>query len=52
MDHGAERLLQITKDGKIKKTVQYHPSPYRATLLDNNKLVVWTQIGAKFHRFQ
>lgn len=52
MDHGAERLLQITKDGKIKKTVQYHPSPYRASLLNNNKLVVWTQIGAKFHRFQ
>ncbi|CAF2052940.1 unnamed protein product [Rotaria magnacalcarata] len=52
VDHETERLLQITKDGKIKKTVQYHPGPYRATLFGENKLVISTSNNVVMHTIQ
>ncbi|CAF2032668.1 unnamed protein product [Rotaria magnacalcarata] len=33
VDHKQARLLQITTDGKMKKTGKYQSKPYRATLL-------------------
>ncbi|CAF2455618.1 unnamed protein product [Rotaria sp. Silwood2] len=42
IDYETGYLLQITNDGKIKKTIQYSPSPYRATLFDLNKLAIST----------
>ncbi|CAF5143235.1 unnamed protein product, partial [Rotaria magnacalcarata] len=52
VDHETERLLQITKDGKIKKIVQYHPGPYRATLFGENKLVISTSNNVVMHTIQ
>ncbi|CAF0962035.1 unnamed protein product [Rotaria sordida] len=49
VDYETGRLLQITKDGKIKKTIQYHPIPYCATLFDLNKLAVSTVNGVNLH---
>ncbi|CAF3429602.1 unnamed protein product [Rotaria sp. Silwood1] len=46
------RLLQVTKDGKIKKIIQYHPSPYYAILFDRNKLAVSTANDVNLHTIQ
>lgn len=51
VDYENGRLLQITKDGKIKKTKQYQPSPYRAILFDLDKLVVSTMNSVYLHTF-
>ncbi|CAM4913390.1 unnamed protein product [Rotaria socialis] len=42
VDYETGRLLQITKDGKMKKKIQYGPSPCRATLFGKNTLAVVT----------
>ncbi|CAF4899194.1 unnamed protein product [Rotaria sp. Silwood1] len=52
VDYETARLIQITKDGKIKKTIQYYPSPYRAFLFDSNNLAILAVDGVKLHTIQ
>ncbi|CAF4005169.1 unnamed protein product [Rotaria sp. Silwood2] len=52
VDYETERLVQITKDGKIKKTVQYDSTPCRAVLFDLNTLAVLTVDDARLHTVQ
>ncbi|CAF0961998.1 unnamed protein product [Rotaria sordida] len=52
IDHETGRLIQTTKDGKLKKTVKYQPTPCRATLLDTNTLAVSTMQGINLHTIQ
>jgi len=49
IDYEKERLLHITKDGKLKATIKYDPNPYRANLFAN-MLVVSTIDGLNFHK--
>ncbi|CAF2121083.1 unnamed protein product [Rotaria magnacalcarata] len=49
VDYETGRLLQITKDGKIKETIKYYPCPYRAILFDQNKLVLSGMNGVHLH---
>ncbi|CAF3485928.1 unnamed protein product [Rotaria socialis] len=42
VDYQNRRLIQITKDGKIKQTVQYQTIPRHAIVVDMKKLVVPT----------
>ncbi|CAF1003906.1 unnamed protein product [Rotaria sordida] len=52
VDYETGRLLQITKDGKIKKTIKYHPAPYRAILFGLNKLAASTMTDVRLHAIQ
>ncbi|CAF3418067.1 unnamed protein product [Rotaria sp. Silwood1] len=52
VDYESGRLLQVTEDGKIKKTIMYYPSPYRATLFNLNKLAVLTMNHVNLHTIQ
>ncbi|CAF3903620.1 unnamed protein product [Rotaria sordida] len=52
IDYETGRLIQITKDGKMKKTIQYHPTPCRAILFDFNKLAVLTVDDVTLHTVQ
>ncbi|CAF4645647.1 unnamed protein product [Rotaria sp. Silwood1] len=52
VDYETERLIQITKDGKIKNTIQYYPTPCRAVLFDFNKLAVLTLDDVRLHTIQ
>jgi hypothetical protein len=45
-------LLQITKDGKLKKVIKYKPNPYRAGLMGQNKLIILTKNNINLHRLQ
>jgi gas vesicle protein len=50
-DYNTNRLLYISKDGKLKKTIEYSPTPYRATLFGPKLLVVSTKNGGiNFHK--
>ncbi|CAF3398258.1 unnamed protein product [Rotaria socialis] len=51
-DYETGRFLQITKDGKIKKIIQYHPTPYHATAFGENQLVVVTMNSVLLHTIQ
>jgi hypothetical protein len=48
-DYETKRLLQITKDGKLKTTMEYNSIPYGANLFAN-MLVVSTNDGVNFHK--
>ncbi|CAF1102270.1 unnamed protein product [Rotaria sordida] len=52
IDYETQRLVQITKDGKLKKTIKYHPIPYCATLFNLNKLAVSTVNNINLHTIQ
>ncbi|CAF2466780.1 unnamed protein product [Rotaria sp. Silwood2] len=52
VDHETGRLFHIRKDGKIKKIISYYSSPYRAFLLDSNKLAVSTMDGVNLRTLQ
>ncbi|CAF0914984.1 unnamed protein product [Rotaria sordida] len=52
VDYENGRLIQITKDGTIKKTTKYHSIPYRATMFDRDKLVVSTMSDVNVHLIQ
>ncbi|CAF3657188.1 unnamed protein product [Rotaria socialis] len=52
VDYETKRLLQITKEGKIKKITQYHQQPIHALLFDENKLVVSTVATVNLHKIQ
>jgi len=49
VDYETERLLHITKYGKLKTTIKYNASPYRVNLFAN-MLVVSTTNGVNFHK--
>ena len=49
-DYETERLLHITKDGKIKKTTSYKAIPYCITLLNTTILTVLRSGGINFHK--
>ncbi|CAF3738053.1 unnamed protein product [Rotaria sp. Silwood1] len=49
VDYETERLLQITKDGKVKEIIKYYPCPYRAVLFDQDKLALSTLNGVHLH---
>ncbi|CAF3405103.1 unnamed protein product [Rotaria sp. Silwood1] len=51
-DYETGHLLQITKDGKLKKTIPYHPNPWCVILFDRNKLVVSTMDDVRLHTIQ
>jgi hypothetical protein len=48
-DYETNRLLHITKDGKLKRTIPYDGIPYCANLF-SNMLVVSTNGGVNFHK--
>ncbi|CAF2888407.1 unnamed protein product [Rotaria sp. Silwood2] len=52
LDYETERLIQITKDGKIKKTIQYRSRPRCAILFDQNKLAISTIDNVNLHTIQ
>ncbi|CAF3033550.1 unnamed protein product [Rotaria sp. Silwood2] len=52
VDYHTGRLLHITKDGEIKNTIQYYPTPYRAILLNLNNLAVSTMNDVRLHTIQ
>lgn len=52
MDYESNHFLQITKDGKLKRTLEYHPNAYRAILLDQNNLAVLTLESVNLHRIR
>ena len=49
VDYETKRLLQITKDGKLKMTVPYDKTPYFAHLFANG-LTVSTMNGVNCHK--
>jgi hypothetical protein len=49
-DYETERLLHITRDGKIKTTTPYKAIPYSVTLFNANILVVSRSGGINFHK--
>ena len=49
IDYETKRLLQITKDGKLKTTVPYDAVPWTANIFQN-KLVVSTNHEVNFHK--
>ncbi|CAF2455442.1 unnamed protein product [Rotaria sp. Silwood2] len=52
VDYETGHLLQITKDGKIKKIIEYYPTPCRAILFDINTLAVSTTNDINLHTIQ
>ncbi|CAF2455540.1 unnamed protein product [Rotaria sp. Silwood2] len=52
VDYESGRLLQITRDGKIKKTMKYNPSPHRAILFNSNQLAISTGKHVNLHTIQ
>ncbi|CAF1107102.1 unnamed protein product [Rotaria sp. Silwood1] len=52
VDHETGSLIHITKDGTIKKTIQYDSKPYDAVLVDLNILAISTMDGVYLHIFQ
>jgi hypothetical protein len=50
IDYNAGRLLHITADGKMKKTIPYKDIPYRATVFGPNTLAIATKKGINFHK--
>ncbi|CAF0949058.1 unnamed protein product [Rotaria sp. Silwood1] len=52
VDYETGRLLQITKDGKVKNTIKYQPTPCRAILFDINTLAVSTIDDVNLHTIQ
>ncbi len=49
-DFNARRLMQVTKDGKIKKKIPYNTIPYRISLFGPNILAVSAENGVNFHK--
>jgi hypothetical protein len=49
-DYQNGRLLHITKDGKMKKTIEYNPCPYRVCLFGLNTLAISRKGGINFHK--
>jgi hypothetical protein len=49
-DYETERLLHITKEGKIKRTTSYNAIPYCVTLFNTTILAVLRSGGINFHR--
>ncbi|CAF1102260.1 unnamed protein product [Rotaria sordida] len=49
VDYESGRLIQISRDGKVKKTIQYHPTPCRAMLFDTNILAISTTDEINLH---
>ena len=48
--HDRNRLLHITKDGKLKTSCQYTPSPHFASTFGSNLLVIATSNSINLHR--
>ncbi len=48
-DYETKRLLHVTKDGKLKRTISYDPTPGCASLF-SNMLVVSRTGGINFHK--
>ncbi|CAF0949286.1 unnamed protein product [Rotaria sp. Silwood1] len=49
VDYETDRLLQITKDGKMKTEIKYSPTPCRALMFDTNELAISTVDGVNLH---
>jgi len=49
VDYEKKRLFQITKDEKMKRTIEYESKPAHATLFGPNLLVVSRTSGVNFH---
>jgi hypothetical protein len=52
VQHETGNLLQITKDGKLKKVIKYKLNPYRAALMGKNKLIILTKNSINLHKLQ
>ncbi|CAF3418143.1 unnamed protein product [Rotaria sp. Silwood1] len=52
VDYETDRLLQITKDGKMKTEIKYSPTPCRALMFDTNKLAISTVNSVNLHTIQ
>ena len=50
IDHQTARLLHISKDGKLKFTKKYDPTPQNAVLFGSNILAIRTTNCVNFHR--
>lgn len=49
IDRSSDHLLQVSKDGRIKKTLQYYPSPHHAILLDKTRLLISVENRVNLH---
>ncbi|UJR22966.1 hypothetical protein I4U23_025993 [Adineta vaga] len=49
-DYETKRLLYITKDGKVKKVIDYTPEPYHVSLFGANILAVSTKNDIRMHK--
>jgi hypothetical protein len=51
MDHESNRLVHITKDGKMKSTRAYDEVPWCASILGPDIIAISTTNGVNFHKF-
>ncbi len=51
MDHGSDRLVHITKDGRMKSSCAYKSRPLCATLFGSDIIAISTNKGVNFHKF-
>lgn len=51
VDHKNTRLLQITKDGKLKTVSAYQPTPFCAIEFGDNVLAIVTTLAVNLHKF-
>jgi hypothetical protein len=51
-DYGVGRILQITKQGKVKSTCRYQPQPLYTTMFNPRMLLVSTDNGLNLHKLQ
>jgi hypothetical protein len=49
-DYESKRLLQITKDGKLKTTIPYNEIPYCVRMFGSDMLVVSTEKGTNLYK--
>jgi len=49
-DYETRRLVHITKNGKIKKSIDYTPEPYYVSLFGPNMLAVSTKNDIRVHQ--
>jgi hypothetical protein len=52
VQHLTGNLLQITKDGKLKKDIKYERNPYRASFMGSNRLIILTRNNINLHKLQ
>ena len=50
VDRNTSRIFHVTKDGKVKSSSAYNPSPFCATVFDQDMLAISTARGVNLHK--